>query len=82
MREDLESTPLSGGSYSWRGPPPIPGGSGASISGLPPSGGRRRSNEMEEGRYYLDSDGKERIRLSRSGSAAVIPGQSQWRARN
>jgi hypothetical protein len=42
----------------------------------PPIMGRRRSSEMDEGRYYVDSDGRERVRLMRSGSAAPVYGRN------
>lgn len=50
------------------------------LSDLPPVAGRRHSSEMDESRYYTDSDGRERIRLVRSGTVAPIPMQSQWQA--
>jgi hypothetical protein len=62
-------------SYPNRGSGPSPRGLRDQISELPPVVGRRRSNEMDEGRYYIDNDGRERIRLVRSGSAVPIHGQ-------
>lgn len=85
MHEDLGSQHTSSGnwnSYPIRGSRSSPRGSRDQLSELPPVVGRRHSSEMDEGRYYTDSDGRERIRLVRSGSTAPISDQSQqWQTR-
>ncbi|KAE9974096.1 hypothetical protein EG328_004028 [Venturia inaequalis] len=59
--------------YTSRGPGPSPRDPRDHLSDLPPDFGRRHSGEMDESQYYTDGEGRERIRLVRSGTVAPIP---------
>lgn len=80
MQEELGCSRAGSGvwnTYPSRGPRPPPRGSRDHLSDLPPVADRRHSSEMDESRYYTDSDGRERIRLVRSGTVAPV----RWEAR-
>lgn len=83
MQEELGYPRAGSGGWntcSSRGPGPSPRGSRDHLADLAAVVGRRHSSEMDESRYYTDRDGRERIRLIRSGTVAPAPGQGQWEA--
>jgi hypothetical protein len=85
LQEDLGSPQESGGNstyYSQRGLEPWHRNSRDQITELPPIFGRRHSNEMNDDRYYIDEEGKERVLLSRSGSSIALHGQNKGQVRH